>query len=90
MDWERFCKDPNIWITEEEWNPATHHVTGATHNRREAKKLEHECKATLHCYNRNQHLIFKYHYKASARRERLQQKQCELVDQIKDAEVKLK
>jgi hypothetical protein len=30
MDWERFSKDPNLWITEEERNPAKWHVTGAT------------------------------------------------------------
>jgi hypothetical protein len=71
MDWERFCKDPNLWITEEEWNPAKRHVTGATRNRRKANKLERERKTTLHWYKKNQHLIFKYHYKASARRDHL-------------------
>jgi hypothetical protein len=40
---------------------------------------------TLHCYNKNQHLIFKYHYKASARRDRLNQKKHELAEQIKDS-----
>jgi hypothetical protein len=52
--------------------------------------LERERKATLHRYNKNQHLIFKYRNKASAKRERLYQKQRELAEQIKDAAVKLK
>jgi hypothetical protein len=52
--------------------------------------LKRKHKATLHRYNRNQHPIFKYHTKASTRFQRLQQKQRELVDQIMDAEMKLK
>jgi hypothetical protein len=80
MDWERFCKDPNIWLMEEERNPAKRHVPGATRNRREANMLEREGKATLYRCNKNQHLIFKYHYKASARRDRLNQKKQELAN----------
>jgi hypothetical protein len=85
MDWDRMCKDPSIWITEEERNPAKRHVTGTIQNRREANKLERARKATMHRYKRNEHLIFKYHSKASARRNRLKQKQRELAEQISEA-----
>jgi hypothetical protein len=40
MDWDRMCKDPSFWLTNEERNPAKRHVTGTTRNRREANKLE--------------------------------------------------
>jgi hypothetical protein len=86
MDWDRMCKDPSIWLTEEERNPAKRHVTGATQNRREANKLERARRATMHRYKRNEHLIFRYHSKASARRNRLKQKQRELAEQISEAE----
>jgi hypothetical protein len=28
MDWDRMCKDPSIWLTDEERNPAKRHVNG--------------------------------------------------------------
>jgi hypothetical protein len=59
-------------------------------NRREANKLERAQKATMHRYNKNEHLIFKYHYKASARRAQLNQKKRELAEQISEAQTKLK
>jgi hypothetical protein len=90
MDWDRLCRDPTIWITDEERNPAKRHVTGTTRNRREANKLERAQKATMHRYNKNQHLIFKYHYQSSARRDRLNQTKREPAEQIKVALMKLK
>jgi hypothetical protein len=90
MDWDRMCKDPNIWLTDEERNPAKRYVTGTTRNRREANKLERARKATIHRYKRNEYLIFRYHSKASARRNRLKQKQRELAEQISEARTKLK
>jgi hypothetical protein len=90
MDWDRMCKDPNIWLSDEERNPAKRHVTGTTRNRREANKLERARKATMHRYNKNKHLIFKYHYKASARHDQLDQKKHELAEQINEAQTKLK
>jgi hypothetical protein len=90
MDWDRMCQDPSIWLTDEERNPAKRYVTGTTRNRREANKLEHARKATMHRYKRNEHLIFRYHSKASARRTRLKQKQRELAEQISKAQAKLK
>jgi hypothetical protein len=44
----------------------------------------------MHRYKRNEHLIFRYHSKASARRNRLKQKQRELAEQISEAQTKLK
>jgi hypothetical protein len=32
MDWDRMCKDPSIWLTDEERNPAKRHITGTTRN----------------------------------------------------------
>jgi hypothetical protein len=90
MDWDRMCKDPNIWLTDEERNPAKRHITGTTRNRLEANKLERARKATMHRYNKYEHLIFKYHYKASARRARLNQKKRKLAEQISEAQAKLK
>jgi hypothetical protein len=36
--------------------------------------LERERKVNMHCYNKHQHLLFKYHYKASTRRDGLNQR----------------
>jgi hypothetical protein len=85
MDWDRMCKDPSIWLTDEERNLAKRHITGTTRNRREANKLEHAQRATMHRYKRNKHLIFRYHLKASARRNQLNKKQRELAEQISEA-----
>jgi hypothetical protein len=90
MDWDRMCKDSSIWLTDEERNMAKRHITGTTRNRREANKLERARRATMHHYKRNEHLIFRYHSKASARRNRLNQKQRELAAQISEAQAKLK
>jgi hypothetical protein len=90
MDWDRMCKDPGIWLTDEERNPAKRHITGTTRNRREANKLERARRATMHRYKWNEHLIFRYHSKASARRSRLNQQQRELAEQISEAQAKLK
>jgi hypothetical protein len=90
MDWDRMCKNPNIWLTDEERNPVKRHVTGTTRNRREANKLERARKATMHRYRKNEHLIFKYHYKDSARRNQTDCKKRELAEQIKEAQTKLK
>jgi hypothetical protein len=90
MDWDRMCKDPSIWLTDEARNPAKRHITGTTRNGREANKLERARRATMHRYKRNEHLIFTYHSKASARCSRLNQQQRELAEQISEAQAKLK
>jgi alpha-L-arabinofuranosidase len=92
MDWDHMCKDPSIWLTDEERNPAKQHVTRTTRNWHEATKLERARKATIHSYNKNEHLIFKYHCKASERRAQLtvNQKKRKLAEQISEAQAKLK
>jgi hypothetical protein len=52
--------------------------------------LECARKETLHCYNKHQHLIFKYHYKSSTEQDRLNQQKRELVEQTQDSQMKLK